>query len=204
MMSLETEYSSGSITEEEAQARKKQVQMESDFYGSMDGASKFISGNVKIGIFITFINVLGGIIVGVVMHGEPLGAAVSNYIGFSIGDGLLSQFPALLISTATGIIVTRSVSIGTFGEDIASQFSRDFRIYLIGAVVLAGFALLALGLTGLVLPVLPAAPFFLAASFCFLKGSARLYRRLMAGRFPGPRIARIGAAGLAKKEKIFI
>ncbi|MDR1868577.1 MAG: flagellar biosynthesis protein FlhA, partial [Treponema sp.] len=77
MMAVETEYSSGSITEEEAQSRKAQIQKESDFYGSMDGASKFISGNVKVGIFITVVNILGGIIIGVAMHGEPLGSAVN-------------------------------------------------------------------------------------------------------------------------------
>jgi flagellar biosynthesis protein FlhA len=137
MMSIETEYSAGSITEEEAQARKRQVQMESDFYGSMDGASKFISGNVKIGIFITFINVLGGIIVGVAMHGEPLSVAVSNYIGFSIGDGLLSQFPALLVSTAMGIVVTRAAATGNLAVQVAEQlFLRDSKLYWFCAALL--------------------------------------------------------------------
>ncbi|MDR0494893.1 MAG: flagellar biosynthesis protein FlhA, partial [Treponema sp.] len=108
MMAIDTEYSSGSITEEEAQKRKAQVQKESDFYGSMDGASKFISGNVKVGILITVVNVIGGIIIGSALHGEPLTAAVNNYISLSIGDGLLTQFPALLVSTAMGIVVTRA------------------------------------------------------------------------------------------------
>jgi flagellar biosynthesis protein FlhA len=141
-MAIEAEYNSGAITEEESIARKNDLQREVDFYGAMDGSSKFVSGNVKIGILITVVNILGGIIIGTVLHGEPISTAVGTYIAFSIGDGLLSQFPALLVSTATGIIVTRSVSTGTFGEDISSQFSRDFRIYLIGALVLAGFALL--------------------------------------------------------------
>jgi flagellar biosynthesis protein FlhA len=141
-MAIEAEYNSGAITEEESIARKNDLQREVDFYGAMDGSSKFVSGNVKIGILITVVNILGGIIIGTLLHGEPISTAVGTYIAFSIGDGLLSQFPALLVSTATGIIVTRSVSTGTFGEDISSQFSRDFRIYLIGALVLAGFALL--------------------------------------------------------------
>jgi flagellar biosynthesis protein FlhA len=130
------------LSEEESRARKDDLQREVDFYGSMDGSSKFISGSVKVGILITIVNILGGIIIGVVIHGEPLGAAIGTYISFSIGDGLLSQFPALLISTATGIIVTRSVSNGTFGEDVSDQFSRDARIYWIGAALLGGFALL--------------------------------------------------------------
>jgi flagellar biosynthesis protein FlhA len=141
-MSIDGEYSSGSITEEEARTRKRDLQQEVDFYGAMDGASKFISGNVKAGIFITVVNVIGGIVIGTVIRGEDITSAISSYIAFSIGDGLLSQFPALLISTATGIVVTRSVSNGTLGEDVAKQFSRDARIYWISAAVLLVFALL--------------------------------------------------------------
>ncbi len=141
-MAIEAEYNSGAISEEESFRRKNQLQQEVDFYGAMDGSSKFVSGNVKIGILITVVNILGGVIIGVVIHGEPISAAVGTYIAFAIGDGLLSQFPALLVSTATGIIVTRSVSDGTFGSDVSTQFSRDSRIYWIGAFVLAGFALL--------------------------------------------------------------
>ncbi|MDR1868126.1 MAG: flagellar biosynthesis protein FlhA [Treponema sp.] len=141
-MSIDAEYSSGSISEEEARTRKQLLQQEVDFYGAMDGSSKFISGNVKIGIFITVVNILGGIIIGVAYYGEPISSAISTYIAFSIGDGLLAQLPALLISTATGIVVTRSVSNGTLGEDVAYQFSRDARIYWVSAFVLAGFSLL--------------------------------------------------------------
>jgi flagellar biosynthesis protein FlhA len=141
-MAIEAEYNSGAITEEEALARKNDLQREVDFYGAMDGSSKFISGNVKVGIFITVVNILGGIIVGVSLHGEPLSQALGTYIAFSVGDGLLSQLPALLVSTATGIIVTRSVSNGTFGEDVGTQFSRDERVFWIGAGVLALFSVL--------------------------------------------------------------
>uniref|UniRef100_A0A7C3IF27 Flagellar biosynthesis protein FlhA n=1 Tax=Gracilinema caldarium TaxID=215591 RepID=A0A7C3IF27_9SPIR len=141
-MAIEAEYNSGAITEEEAFRRKNELQREVDFYGAMDGASKFVSGNVKVGIFITVINVLGGIIIGVTLHGEDILTALGTYTTFSIGDGLLSQFPALLVSTATGIIVTRSISDGTFGSDVTSQFSRDARIYWIGSFVLAALALL--------------------------------------------------------------
>ncbi|MCA1950242.1 MAG: flagellar biosynthesis protein FlhA [Treponema sp.] len=141
-MAIEAEYNSGAITEEEAFRRKNELQREVDFYGAMDGASKFVSGNVKVGIFITVINVLGGIIIGVSLHGENILTALGTYTTFSIGDGLLSQFPALLVSTATGIIVTRSISDGTFGSDVTNQFSRDARIYWIGAFVLAALALM--------------------------------------------------------------
>jgi flagellar biosynthesis protein FlhA len=141
-MAIETEYNSGAITEEESQAKKMELQRELDFYGNMDGSSKFVSGNVKAGIFITVINILGGLIVGISIHGEPITQALGTYISFTIGDGLLSQFPALLVSTATGILVSRSGGSGTLGEEIAGQFSRDERIFWIGAVVLGGFALL--------------------------------------------------------------
>jgi flagellar biosynthesis protein FlhA len=141
-MSIEAEFNSGSITEEEAQARKRELDLELSFYGSMDGASKFISGNVKVGIFITVVNVLGGIIIGTVIHGEPIGQALSNYIAFSVGDGLLSQLPSLLISTAMGIVVTRAAAPGDLGEQVAVQFSRDAKVYWVAAGVLVLFALL--------------------------------------------------------------
>ena len=98
-----------------------------DFYGAMDGASKFVSGNVKVGILITVINIIGGFIVGMTIHGESFQTAVDTYISLTIGDGLVTQLPALLISTATGIIVTRAVSDATFGQDLTSQFSRQSR-----------------------------------------------------------------------------
>jgi len=141
-MAIDTEYSSGSITEEEAQRRKAEIQKESQFYGAMDGASKFISGNVKIGILITVINILGGIIIGAALRGEPIGNAVTTYIRFSVGDGLLSQIPALLISTAMGIVVTRASASGNLSEQVSEQFTISSRIYWISAAVLLGFALL--------------------------------------------------------------
>jgi flagellar biosynthesis protein FlhA len=142
MMAIDTEYSSGSLTEDEMQKRKAQVQGESDFYGSMDGASKFISGNVKVGILITAINILGGIIIGATIRGEPMANALNNYIRFSIGDGLLTQFPALLVSTAMGIVVTRAAATGNLSDQVAEQFTISARIYWVCAAVLALFALL--------------------------------------------------------------
>lgn len=136
-MAIEAEYNSGAITEEEATRRKGELQRETDFYGAMDGASKFVSGNVKVGILITAINIIGGIIVGMTIRGESLSLALSNYISLTVGDGLVSQFPALLVSTATGLIVTRAISDGTFGSDIADQFSKQSRVYWIAAVFMA-------------------------------------------------------------------
>src|SRR5208283_561564 len=135
-MAIEAEYNSGLLTEEEATRKKNDLQREADFYGSMDGASKFISGNVKVGILITVVQIVGGLIVGMTLHGEPWNVAVDTYISLAIGDGLVTQLPALLISTATGIIVTRAISDSSFGKDITKQFSSQSRPYLIAAAFL--------------------------------------------------------------------
>lgn len=141
-MAIEAEYNSGLIGEEEATRKKNELQREADFYGAMDGASKFVAGNVKVGILITLINIIGGMIVGMTIHGEPFNVAVDTYVSLTIGDGLVTQLPALLISTSTGIIVTRSVSDASFGLDITRQFSFQSRPYLIAAGVLAVLAVL--------------------------------------------------------------
>lgn len=141
-MAIEAEFNSGTLTEEEMTKKKMDLEREVDFYGAMDGASKFVSGNVKVGILITVVNIVGGIVVGTTIHGEPVASALNTYVSLTIGDGLVSQFPALLISTATGLIVTRAISDGTFGEDITDQFTRQSRIYIIASVFLAGLALL--------------------------------------------------------------
>ena len=141
-MAIEAEYNNGSLTEEEMTHKKMELEREVDFYGAMDGASKFVSGNVKVGILITVVNVIGGLIVGTTIHGEPIGVALNTYVSLTVGDGLVTQFPALLISTATGLIVTRAISDGTFGDDVADQFTRQSRIYWIATVFLAGLALL--------------------------------------------------------------
>ncbi|MDR1748948.1 MAG: flagellar biosynthesis protein FlhA, partial [Spirochaetaceae bacterium] len=139
---VEAEYNSGAITEEEARKRKSEVQREADFYGSMDGATKFVSGNVKIGIFITVINLVVGLIFGMIFHGENFTSSIGIYATLTIGDGLLAQLPSLLVSVATGIIVTRSVSDDTLGNDLKNQFSRNARIYFIGAATMALIAFL--------------------------------------------------------------
>ena len=141
-MAIEAAYNSGSLTEEEATKQKNDLQKEVDFYGAMDGASKFVSGNVKVGILITAINIVGGLIVGTTIHGESIGLAANTYVSLTVGDGLITQFPALLISTATGLIVTRAISDGTFGNDVSQQFSQHARVYWIAAIFLFFIALL--------------------------------------------------------------
>ncbi len=136
-MAIEAEYNSGLITEEDATRRKADLQREVDFYGAMDGSSKFVAGNVKVGILITVINIIGGFIVGMTLLGESFQTALDTYIPLAIGDGLVTQLPALLISTSTGIIVTRSVSEASFGSDVTKQFTREGRPYWISAAILA-------------------------------------------------------------------
>jgi flagellar biosynthesis protein FlhA len=141
--------------------RKDGIDREADFYGTMDGANKLVAGNVKIGILITAVNILGGIIIGTVLRGEPFGKAVGTYVRFAIGDGLITQLPALLISTATGLIVSRAGGGGTFAEGLAKEFTRHPQIYWIAAAVLFLFALIP-GFPHFVLILMSAAFAFLA------------------------------------------
>ena len=136
---VESEYNQGAISEDEARTKKLEIQREAGFYGSMDGATKFVSGNVKVGIFITVINLIVGIIFGMVLRNEPFNLAIQTYAKFTIGDGLLSQIPSLFISVATGIIVTRSASDGkaSMGEDMQRQFSQNAWIYYVAGVTMA-------------------------------------------------------------------
>ena len=157
---VEAEYNAGAITEEEARKRKMDVQREADFYGAMDGASKFVSGNVKVGIFITVINLVVGLIFGMVLRGEPFGTAIQTYASFTIGDGLLSQLPSLLVSFATGVIVTRSASDQTLGLDVRKQFSQSAWIYYVAGGTMA------------IIGILPGFPWYvlipLGVALCFL------------------------------------
>ncbi len=171
-MAIEAEYNSGLITEEEATKRKNDLQKEADFYGAMDGASKFVSGNVKVAILITVINIIGGMIIGMTIHHEPFNVALDTYVSLTIGDGLVTQLPALLISTSTGIIVTRAISDTSFGLDITRQFSRQSRPYWIAAGFLA------------VLGILPGFPWYVLFPLAgMLAGlGISLNRRLMVER----------------------
>ena len=141
-MSIEAEYNAGIITDAEAKKKKEELQRATDFYGAMDGASKFVSGNVKIGIFITVLNIVAGLIIGVVFRTEEFSKALQMYTRFTIGDGLLAQLPSLFISVATGLVVTRSASAGSFGNDVKNQFSQNARIYYISAGTLLLMAVL--------------------------------------------------------------
>jgi flagellar biosynthesis protein FlhA len=120
-MSIDADLNAGIISEHEAKARREKVARESDFYGAMDGASKFVKGDAIAGIIIVAINLLFGMLIGVVQQGMPIGEAAAKYSMLTVGDGLVSQIPALLISTATGIVVTRAASEGNLSSDIVGQ-----------------------------------------------------------------------------------
>ena len=141
-MSIDSDLSNGMITEDEAKIRRSEIRKEADFFGSMDGASKFVQGDVKVGIIITVINIIGGFIVGMVMRGEPFDVALRTYTLLSIGDGLVSQIPSLLITTATGIIVTRAVSDENMGDQLSSQLGSQPRALYITAVALGASVLI--------------------------------------------------------------
>ncbi|MCX7678576.1 MAG: flagellar biosynthesis protein FlhA [Spirochaetes bacterium] len=141
-MSIDSDLSNGIITEEEARRRRAEIRKEADFYGAMDGASKFVQGDVKVGIVITLINIFGGFIVGMLMRNESFDTALRTYTLLTIGDGLVSQIPSLMVTTATGIIVTRAVSEENLGEDLAEQLGSQPRALWITSAALAGSILI--------------------------------------------------------------
>ena len=141
-MSIDSDLSNGLITEDEARRRRAEIRREADFYGAMDGASKFVQGDVKVGIIITIINIIGGFIIGMAMRGETFEVALKTYTLLSIGDGLVAQIPSLLITTATGIIVTRAVSDENLGDDLAKQLGQQPRAMLITAGALGASILI--------------------------------------------------------------
>ncbi len=141
-MSIDSDLSNGLISEENAKIRREEIRKEADFYGAMDGASKFVSGDVKVGIIIVFINLIGGFIIGMVQRGESFELALKTYSLLSIGDGLVAQIPSLLTTTATGIIVTRAVSNENFGDQIADQLTSQPRALYITAGALGAAVLI--------------------------------------------------------------
>ncbi len=160
-MAIDADLNSGLISESEAKQRRITIQHESDFYGAMDGASKFVKGDAIAGIIITVINILAGFLIGSVQGGLSLAEALSKYTLLTVGDGLVSQLPALMISVGTGIVVTRAASETNLGSDVTKQFfARHFIFYIVGIVLL---------LLGLVTP-LPAVPFVTIASLALVMG----------------------------------
>ena len=153
-MSIDADLNAGIINEREAQEQRRKIRQEADFYGAMDGASKFVKGDAIAGIIITVINIIGGLIIGMAQQGLSFGEAAQTYTLLTVGDGLVSQIPALLISTATGMIVTRAASERNMGEEMSDQLMSQPK-----ALYIASIVLFILG----VMPGLPTVPFLVMA-----------------------------------------
>lgn len=166
-MAIDSDLNTGMIKEAEARKRRKEVQQEAEFYGSMDGAAKFVSGDAVAGVFITGINIVGGLFIGIAQKGMDWMVAAQTYTLLTIGDGLVSQIPAIIISTAAGLIVTRAGSGEDLNADVVRQLSGSVRPLFLTSAVCAGFALV---------PGLPFLPFSLlsaaVAGFAFIKRRA--------------------------------
>ncbi|MGI6255428.1 MAG: flagellar biosynthesis protein FlhA [Acutalibacter sp.] len=141
-MAIDADLSSGLINEQQARVRREKIQKEADFYGAMDGATKIVKGDAIMSLLITLINFVGGILVGMVEGGSDITTVLSTYSIASIGDGLVSQLPALMISTATGMIVTRSVSEGSLNMDVLNQFKAQPRAMMTTGVILLFLAVI--------------------------------------------------------------
>lgn len=167
-MAIDADLNAGLINEDAARQRRENIQREADFYGAMDGASKFVKGDAIAGIIITIINIVGGLIIGMAQRGMGAGEAVEIYTILTVGDGLVTQIPALLISTATGIVVTRSASKFTLGKEIGMQVLGYPK-----ALALAALILFALGSIGLPrVPMYSLAVFF-GLLYLVMKGVSR-------------------------------
>lgn len=151
-MSIDADLNAGLITDIEAKTRRAEISQEADFYGAMDGASKFVRGDAIAGIVITLVNILGGLVIGVLQQGMSVSTAAQNYTLLTIGDGLVSQIPALIVSTAAGLVVTRAASDSHLGNDMISQLTGQPRAVAIasGVLILFGF-----------IPGLPTFPFIM-------------------------------------------
>lgn len=179
-LAVDAELNAGLLTEKQARERRRAVEAEADFYGAMDGASKFVRGDAVAGLLIAAINIVGGLFIGVVQRGLAIQDAAQVYTVLTIGDGLVSQLPALLISTAAGIIVTRAASGTNLGSEVVGQLLFNPRVLTTVAVILGSFA---------ILPGLPFLPFLVLAGgigglayFSRLDADARVEEEAAAAR----------------------
>src|SRR5277367_504190 len=190
-MAIDAELNAGIINEAEARARRRSVEQEADFYGAMDGASKFVRGDAIAAILITLINVLGGFAIGILQKGMTVNEALQRYTLLSIGDGLVSQIPALITSTAAGILVTRAASKEDLGSELTKQLLSYPKVMAILTVMLVVFGLV---------PGLPMIPFAVLASITGflaynLKGPEKL---LVAGAGQSGAEGRVGTDAATK------
>ncbi|WP_088315900.1 flagellar biosynthesis protein FlhA [Kineosporia sp. R_H_3] len=152
-MAIDADLNSGLIDEDEARRRRKEVSAEADFYGAMDGGTKFVKGDAIAAVIITLVNLVGGFAIGMLQKGMAPGESIQTYSLLTVGDGLVSQIPALLMSVATGVIVTRSTGEGDVGNDLVRQLSRHREALRIGGLALVGLCFV---------PGMPKIPFLIA------------------------------------------
>jgi flagellar biosynthesis protein FlhA len=177
-MAIDADLNAGLITQDEARARRVEVRTEADFYGSMDGASKFVRGDAVAGILILFINIIGGLSIGTIAHGLPFSQAVHTYTLLTIGDGLVTQIPALMLSTAVAIIVTRMSGAQDMGGELGRQLFRQPKALGVAAGLLATMGFV---------PGMPNAAFLTMAALCGF-GAYVMYKRQTAAK-PAPKAA---------------
>ncbi|MFZ0451524.1 MAG: flagellar biosynthesis protein FlhA [Desulfatiglandaceae bacterium] len=158
-MSIDADLNAGLIDESEARARRSEISREAEFYGAMDGASKFVRGDAIAGILITLINILGGLVIGVVQMGLDISTAAQNYTILTIGDGLVSQIPAVIISTGAGILVSRAAAEGGLGFEVIKQFAVQPKALTVSAAIILLFGLA---------PGMPFLPFLILSGTIFM------------------------------------
>jgi flagellar biosynthesis protein FlhA len=180
-MAIDADLNSGLITEEEARRRRREVAAEADFYGAMDGASKFVKGDAIAGLVITTINLFGGFIIGVLQNGLSLPEAISHYSLLTVGDGLSSQIPALLISISSGLVVTRAATEADMGSDLLAQIGRQHQALRVAGACVAFMALV---------PGLPKIPFLVIGGALWTVASR-------AEKTEAEQVAQEGAAALS-------
>jgi flagellar biosynthesis protein FlhA len=162
-MSIDADLNAGLISDTDARKRRKSVEQESDFYGAMDGASKFVRGDAVAGIVIVLINIIGGLVVGVLQQGMDVGAAARTYTLLTVGDGLVTQIPALVVSSAAGMLVTRSAASADLGREMSQQILTQPRAIVTAAVMLFVFGMIP-GMPTFAFVIMSAAMFALAWS----------------------------------------
>ena len=153
-MAIDADLNAGLIEQDQARARREEIMQESDFYGSMDGASKFVRGDAVAGILILFINIIGGFIIGVAQHGLTFAEAAHNYTLLTIGDGLVAQIPSLLLSTAAALLVTRTTKEEDMGAEVVKQLFKDPKTLIVTSAIIGAMGLI---------PGMPNLPFLILA-----------------------------------------
>ncbi|HQR89482.1 MAG TPA: FHIPEP family type III secretion protein, partial [Caulobacter sp.] len=187
-MAIDADLSTGLIDQDTAKQRRKDLEQESTFFGAMDGASKFVKGDAVAGLIITGINIIGGILIGVIQHKIPIGEASATYTLMTIGDGLVSQIPALIISIAAGMVVSKAGVEGSANAALTKQLSMN--------PVALGMVSASSGVMALIpgMPILPFAALSLGAGFL-------AYRRSMTAKLPQPIDPELAEAAASEPEE---